>query len=470
MAPNLSLDALFNPSSLALIGASADVNKLGGRFLHSVVSDGFKGKIYPINPKADEILGLKCYPSVLEVPGEIDLALITLPSAVTEEAMLQLARKQVKFAVVHGTGFSETGTLLGKGRERRIVEIAREGGIRLVGPNCMGLFSPASRLNTILARYRLPYELGKTSVFSQSGWVSENLIHMGLQRGLRFNKVVSSGNHSDLGTVDYLEYFGADPQTAIIGAYLEGIQQGREVMALAREISKKKPVIIWKAGRSPSGSRAIASHTGSMADSCQVTEAALQQAGVVRAHHLEDLVDLLVAFSSPQLPRGKRVGILVESGGGGAAAADACESLNLEVPILPEIIQNQVRAFIEGKIPPSAGISNPVDLVFAPSEGADRLWAGCIEILAPAVDALMIIMYYPLTDDKLREKLAGLRDTLGKALIFLPGHPTVQGDGMAAYVRGGLPTYPTPERAARAISALYRYGRYVDRRQPTADR
>jgi acetyltransferase len=284
---------------------------------------------------------------------------------------------------------------------------------------------------------------------------------MGLQRGLRFSKVISSGNQGDLDTVAYLEYFGADPQTSVIGAYLEGIQRGREVMALAKEITKRKPVVIWKSGRSPSGSRAVASHTGSLAGSYQVTDAALRQAGVARAQNLEEMHDLLVAFSCPQLPRGKRVGVLVESGGGGAAAADACESLGLEIPTITQSVQDEIKAFTKGMIPPASGLANPVDLVWAPTEGADRLWAGSTEILAKAVDAVMVIMYYPFSDDKFGEQLAALRDRVGKPLIFLPGHPTTQVEGMAAYVRRGLPTYPTPERAARAIQALYQYASYL---------
>jgi len=457
---SLSLDALFNPSSLAVIGASDDVTKIGGRFLKCFLNAGFRGKLYPINPRATEVMGLKCYPSVLEVPDEIDLALLTVPSQLTEEVMLQCARKRVKFTVVHGTGFSEIGAL-GKELEARVLQIAREGGVRIVGPNCMGLFSPGARLNTILARYQIPYEPGTVSVFAQSGWVSENTIHMGLQRGLRFSKVISSGNQGDLDTVAYLEYFGADPQTSVIGAYLEGIQRGREVMALAKEITKRKPVVIWKSGRSPSGSRAVASHTGSLAGSYQVTDAALRQAGVARAQNLEEMHDLLVAFSCPQLPRGKRVGVLVESGGGGAAAADACESLGLEIPTITQSVQDEIKAFTKGMIPPASGLANPVDLVWAPTEGADRLWAGSTEILAKAVDAVMVIMYYPFSDDKFGEQLAALRDRVGKPLIFLPGHPTTQVEGMAAYVRRGLPTYPTPERAARAIQALYQYASYL---------
>ena len=460
MEHNLSLDALFYPSSLAVVGASSDENKIGGRFLKCFLSAGFKGRLYPINPRATEIMGLKSYPSILDVPDEIDLALLTIPSAMTEEAMLQCARKRVRFAVVHGTGFSEFGPL-GKDLEVRVLQIARQGGVRIVGPNCMGLFSPGARLNTIVARYQLPYEPGAVSVLAQSGWVSENTILMGLHRGLRFSKVVSSGNQSDLDTVAYLEYFGADPRTSVIGAYLEGFKRGREVLALAREITKHKPIILWKSGRTPAGGRAVASHTGSLAGSDQVTDAALRQAGVVRVQHLEELHDLLAAFSCPQLPRGRRVGVLVESGGGGAAAADACEGLGLEIPVIPQAIQDEMKAFVKDMIPPSSGIANPVDLVWAPVQGADRLWAGAIEILAKAVDVVMVLMYYPLSNDKFAEEMAALRDRLGKPLIFLPGHPTTEVEGMAAYVRRGLPTYPTPERAARAIQALYQYASYL---------
>lgn len=460
MKRDFNLDALFYPSTLALVGASGDENKVGGRFLKSFISSNFKGKLYPVNPRMREIMGLECYSSILDIPDEIDLVVLTIPARTTEEVMLQCAQKRVKFTVILGTGFSEIGAL-GKELEARVLRIAREGGVRIVGPNCMGIFSSGARLNTIVADYKLQYEPGTVSVFAQSGWVSENTVLLCLNRGLRLSKVVSSGNQSDLDTLAYLKYFGDDTQTKVIGAYLEGIKRGQEVLTLAREITEKKPIIIWKSGRTPAGSRAVSSHTGSLAGVAEITEAAFRQAGVVRANNLEELHDFIIAFSSPQLPRGKRVGILVESGGAGAAAADACESMGLQIPVLSKETQEEIRAFVKDIIPPSGGIANPVDLVWPPIQGAEQLWVKCIEMLARDVDIILVLIYYPtLSDDKFREEMAAMRDRLGKPLIFIPGHHLSQLQGMASYVGTGLPAYPTPERAARAIYALCQYASY----------
>jgi len=244
------LELLFNPSSVALIGASKDMWKSGGFFLRSLVNHGFGGQVYPVNPRESEILGLRTYPSVLDIPGEIDLAIMTIPAQATEQAMLECAQKGVKFVVLHTAGYSETGDE-GSELEDRVIQIARQGGVRVIGPNCMGIYSPQAKLNTIMPfidlpemGIDLPMEMGNVAFVGQSGWASETFIISGHDRGLRVSRVISSGNQSDLDTVDYLEYFGADPNTRVIAAYVEGIKRGRELLRVAGEVSKRKPIII----------------------------------------------------------------------------------------------------------------------------------------------------------------------------------------------------------------------------------
>ncbi|MBW2084554.1 MAG: CoA-binding protein [Deltaproteobacteria bacterium] len=277
-----SLDPLLKPATLAVVGASADITKIGGRFIKSFLSSGFTGKLYPIHLKANEIMGLKTYTSVLDVPDEIDLALLTIPAAATEEAMKQCALKGVKFVVVHGTGFSEIGAL-GKELETKVLQIAREGDIRVVGPNCMGLFCPQVKLNTIVADYEFPFEPGPVGFCGQSGWVCENTVLWGTLRGLCFSGVISSGNQADLNILDYLDYFGNDSSTRVIGAYQEGVKDGNGLLEKAKSISKVKPIVLWKTGRSEAGARAVASHTASLAGSSRVTDAAFKQAGILKA-------------------------------------------------------------------------------------------------------------------------------------------------------------------------------------------
>lgn len=457
--PRPNLDPLLKPRTLAVVGASEDAAKIGGRFIKSFIKAGFTGKLYPIHLKLNEIMGLKAFPSVLEVPDEIDLALLTIPAAATEEAMRQCTAKGVKFVVIHGTGFSEIGGL-GRDLERRVLEIARQGGVRVVGPNCMGLFCPHVKLNTIVSRYDIPFTPGPVGFFGQSGWVSENTVLWGTQRGLRFSGAISAGNQADLGIHEYLDHFGRDAETRVIGAYQEGVKDGKGLLEQARSITREKPIVIWKSGRSAAGARAVASHTASLAGSSQAMDAAFRQAGIVRAQGLEDLHDLLVAFSSPHLPRGGRIGVLVESGGGGAAAADACEALGLNVPPIPEAIQTEFKAFIKGKIPPTSGMTNPVDVAWAPARDTRGFWLGCMEILLAAVDVLLVIHYHDMTDQQFIDGVNGLVNQSLKSIVLIPGHSTTQVEGMAQCVRHGIPAYPTPERAVGAVKAMLEYVRY----------
>ncbi|MFH1486434.1 MAG: CoA-binding protein [Chloroflexota bacterium] len=454
-----SLDVLFKPTSLALIGASSDVGKAGGRLLKSLLDYGFRGSIFPVNPRGSEIMGLRSYSSILEVPGEVDTAILVTPAELAADIMLECARKRVKFAIIHSAGFGELGS---EGRERQtmVLQAARQGGVRIVGPNCMGLYSPQAQINTIVPEVLLPPGAGSVACFGQSGWVTENFILLGHQRGLRFSKVISSGNQIDLSTVEYLDYFGSDMETKVIAAYIEGVGDGRSFLDVAKRVSIRKPVIMWKPGVSEVGARTVASHTGSLAGSDTVFSAAAVQAGVIRVQSLDELVDLSLAFKCPYLPKGRRVGLLVESGGGAAATADACASLGLEVPTLPDVIQRELKGFLTGAIPPSSAISNPVDLVWPPYDESPVIFARCLEIMAPAVDSFIVIIYYPLTEEGLMRRLVGIRDQLGKPITIVPGHPSLQVDGLSIYARNGIPSYPTPERAARALAAMWRHHQF----------
>jgi len=425
-------------------------------FLKSFLEQGFRGQIYPINPRESEIMGLKTYPSILDVPGEVDLAIMAIPAQATERAMLECAQKRVRFVVVHTAGFAEAGEE-GRELEARVMDSARRAGIRVVGPNCMGLYSPYARLNTILIMVNVPMEEGNVAFVGQSGWASETFIISGYDRGLRFSQVISSGNQSDLGTADYIEHFGADPKTAILGAYVEGLKEGRRLLQVAAGISRKKPIIIWKAGRTNAGARAAASHTGSLAGSDEVYEGAFKQAGIVRAEHLEELIDFAVAFTCPHPPSGNRVGILVEAGGGAVGAADACENWGLEVsPLSPEV-QQELKGYLSGISSPLSVVRNPVDLVWPPMSQFSRILLRCAEIVTKAVDILLLVTYYPLTDEAFADEMKELRERMGKPIFVVPTYPSRQSEGLAIYTRRGMPAFPTAERAAKAMSVLVEY-------------
>ena len=457
------LEPLFNPSSLALVGASRDEWKSGGMFLKSFLNHGFQGRLYPVNPRESEIMGLKAYPSVLDIPGDIDLAILAIPAPATEQAMVECARKGVRFVVIHSAGFGESGDM-GRELEARVMDSARRGGVRVVGPNCMGIYSPYARLNTILTIVDVPMEGGKVAFVGQSGWASEIFIISGYDRGLRSSRVISSGNQSDLSTPDYVEYFGSDPKTEVIAAYIEGIKGGRRLLQVAAEVSRKKPIIMWKAGRTTAGARAVTSHTGSLAGSDEVYSAAFRQAGITKANHLEELIDLAVAFTSTCRPRGNRVGILVEAGGGGVAAADACEGMGLEVPPFPEETQEELTEYLREISSPLSVVRNPVDLIWPPMSEFSRILLRCVESMARAVDILLLLTYYPLDDESFAQSMVELKERIDKPIFVVPAYPSRQSQGLSLYTRKGIPAFPSAERAAKAISAAVEYRQNRNRR------
>lgn len=462
-----SLDPLFNPKTIALIGASEDKLKSGGMFLESFIRCGLKSKLFLVNPKGGEIRSLKVYRSVLDIPEEVDLAISAIPAHATLKAIEECSKKGVKFVIVHAAGFREVGEE-GKRVEEDMVRVARRHGTRIVGPNCMGIYRPAIGLNTILPYVSgLTEESGDVAVISQSGWVCEYMIFVGHQLGLRFSKALSIGNQSDLTFIDILEYLGLDPETKIISAYIESVKDGRSFMEVAKRVTRSKPVIIWKPGKTGAAARAILSHTGSLAGSYTIYEAAFKQCGVIPAHGVEELLDFTIVFKSRYLPRGNRVGIIVGAGGAGVATSDACESLGLKVERLPEEVVSEVKELLRGLIPPSSGFSNPIDLVWLPIGQASTIHSQIVEIISKAVDAIIIMDYEPFAvisrevfADQYREAMLKVMEKVKKPIIFIPPHPTRDLD-VSPWIKSGLPVYPTPERAAKALAALLQYSKHI---------
>ena len=452
------LARLFNPSSLAIIGASKYELSGGGLLLRSLISNGFKGKLHPVNPKESEIMGLKSYPSILDIPGEVDLAIVAVSARTVPKVMAECSQKRVKFVVVHSAGFSEMGAQ-GRELQNEVVQIARQSGTRVVGPNCMGLYCPEFGLNTIAPLYNMGNDAGSVAFLGQSGWASENFIHTGCHRGLRLSKVVSLGNQSDLTIQDFLEYLATDTQTKVIACYIEGIKRGREFLQLAKRISKEKPIIIWKAGRTEAGARAVASHTGSMAGSDVVLDAAFKQAGITRAQNLEEIIDLAIGFTCPTLPSGNKLGLLGEAGCVAVASTDVCKTLGLEIPVLSMETQTELVDFLQGKVPALPSRHNPVDIVWPPAEHWSQVLLHCSRLILKEVDAILVTTYAPL-DEAFANELANLRDELGKPIFIIPGHPTVQEAGMSLLIRHGIPAFTIPERALKVLAAIVSYSDY----------
>lgn len=452
----LNLDRLFRPRSLAIIGVSQDPHKGGGFIWGRVRAQGYSGEKYPIGRSVAQFDGVPCYRSVTEIQGGVDLAIAAVPAAVMENVLTDCAQKGIQFVVIHAAGFAELGEE-GKVLQKRVLQLARENGMRLVGPNCMGLFCPDVRLNTIVELESEFVKSGGVAFCGQSGWATEHFIVGGSARGLKFSTVISSGNQADLGLIEFLSYFGSDPSTKVICAYTEGITRGRELLALAADTGRTKPIIIWKAGFSQAGARAALSHTGSITGNRSVWLSAARKTGIIAAQGFDDLIDLAVAFSSPPLPKGKKVAIMAEAGGGGIAASDACEALGLEVkPFSPEL-RSQLTDFLKKYLPPFSGTSNPLDLVWLPSEGALDVCTRCLELIASEVDSVIFMSYLPFAIPGMRpqcvETLACLRDRLHLPIYLVPPYASRGVEGMREFTDAGIPAFPSFERAARGIAA-----------------
>jgi acyl-CoA synthetase (NDP forming) len=457
-APDLKY--LFEPRSVAIVGASKDEYKSGGMFINRMMQDKYAGQIYPINRKETEIMGLKCYSTVSEIPGEIDVAILAVPAQAILESMEDCARKKVKFAVVHAVGFSEMGAE-GREFEKKVVAAAEAGGTKIIGPNCMGIFTSRGRINTIVPYTALPMEPGRVGFVGQSGWVSEMFLRHGGERGLRFSGVISIGNQSGLRLEDLIAYWGSDPDTSVIAAYVEGVKDARRFINMVGKVCPHKPVIIWKGGSSEMGAKSAASHTGSLAGSYQVFQAMCRQTGIIPAYGMEDIIDLAIAFTSPVLPPGKNLGLLIEAGGGGVASSDACAREGLEIRQFSTGLQEKLADYLKGKVPPSNNRKNPVDLVWAPIIGGAKVFTDCMEMIMPEVDVCLVITYAFLQEDPFRQRMAELRDKFKKPVIVVPANAPDQVAGGIKAVMDGLPVYIMPENAVRCISAMWKRTQFL---------
>lgn len=478
-----NLDRLFNPKSIAMIGASATPRKWGFLILLNILKANYKGKIYPVNPKSEEILGFKCFPSVEEIPDDVDLALITTPAETVLDLVASCGRKKIANVVVVTADFSETGPE-GAELEKRIAAKAKECGINLVGPNTMGIYSAESNLHALMPMI-MPLQ-GGVSMLSQSGNVGVQMLDYGQQENVGFNKFVSSGNEAVLTIEDYLSYFADDEATKVILGYIEGVKKNTDFIPVAKEVTKKKPVLIMKGGRTSAGGSAAASHSGAMAGSTEIFRAAFKQSGIIETSNSQELIDCAKAFSTYPLPRGKRIGIITRGGGWGVLAADACEENGLILPELPDHLIKEM----DKLLPKYWNRKNPIDLVatisFDPFPKCLQLlaeWDGVDAILAlgagfrsfsfqyskevkepkQLVDTIDVMKsYIEDRDDKPDETLVevvNLVKKTGKPIISVSiGSDYAHREYSEKY---GVVSYPTPERAVRVLKHMEKYYNYL---------
>jgi len=471
------LRPIFHPRALAVVGVSRDERKFGSLFLRALLDFGFKGKIYPVHPEGGEILGLKAYPAVRDIPEPVDLAAIMVPAPFVRAVLEDCLAKGVPAAEVFTSGFSETGDEKAAALEREIVSIARRG-IRIVGPNCFGIYCPASGL-TLLPGGNFQRESGPVAFISQSGGHAVEFAREGRGRGIRFSKVISYGNGCDLNESSLLEYMAQDDETKIVAMYVEGPREGRRFARLVKELAPRKPVIIWKAGLTPTGGRAVRSHTASLAGEKAVWDAFFEQTGAVPVRDLEELADTVLAFLHLPPTTGRRVAVVAGGGGLSVAAGDVCDRVGLELPPFDDAVQARLLEVL-----PAAGTSlrNPLDMG-VPLVPA-RVFEPLLEVVAAADGVETIIatqgMFHvlggtfgppPERREGFVQKLVAVpgrvRDKTGKPLVVvLP----VDGDEVEMidaekgrrlirdqYLSVGIPSYPTLERAARAVANVAAY-------------
>ena len=447
---------LLAPRSVAVIGASRQRGSIGAELFHNIVAMRFQGAIYPVNPAAEMIEGLKAYPSVLAIPDEVELAVVTVPAAAVPEVARQCAAKGVRSMVVISAGFSESGTE-GAELQHRLVEVCRQSGMRLVGPNCMGVINnaPAVSLDATFAPGTPVH--GRIGFLSQSGGLGIAVMEHAQELGSGISSFVSVGNKADLSGNDFLQYWEADPDTSLIMLYLESFGNPRKFARIARRVSHSKPILAVKGGRSPAGSRATSSHTGAMLSASNVTvDALFQQAGVIRTDTLAELFNAALLLISQPLPASDRVAVITNAGGPAILCADACEAAGLVVPRLPDDVARRLSEFL----PSAASTANPVDMLAA-ATGAD--YGRAIDLVAahPDIGALIVIFTPPLVT-----RAADVERAVHRAVKRMSRPIPVLGVFMSRQssprlMRWGassIPSYPFPEDAARALSLAARYG------------
>ena len=450
------LRRICNPESVALVGASDKEGSFGRLFLEGLRDAGCR-RIYPVNPKREEILGITAYPGISAVPGEIDLAILLTPTGVVLDLVKECVAKQVKGAVVFASGFGELGPE-GKQLELEIGRVGREGGTRVIGPNCIGLFNPRSGVITYpqVLMKGVPREPGSVGGFSQSGSFVDYLVWFLAEKGLRFSTVVSCGNECDLAAEDYLEYFGDDEQTETIVAYMEGVKDGRRFFEVAREVAREKPIVLWKGGMSEQGARAAASHTGKLAGSEAVWRAMFRQTGIIDVTSVAEVVDCAVAFHFLPLPRGRRVAVIGGQGGTGVATADNCYALGLELPSLSEATVARLREVLP---PVGTSVGNPTDTGVA-SLLDPSLYQKAIEIVAADDGIDMILVISTPVPECLGHVAAAARaidKPLAVSVYALPeSEPAIYADLAAE----GVAAYPDPKRAAYVLARMAEYARF----------
>jgi len=447
------LSKILGPDSIAVIGASSNREKWGYRILDNIISGGYAGSVYPVNPNEDEVLGVRCYPTVLDLPHRVDLGIIAVPAEIVPAVLQECGRKGIRGVVIVSAGFSEIGN---SELENRVSDVARDHDMRMIGPNTFGFINTHLHLNASIIP-QMP-EIGGISFVTQSGTFGLALVDWAASQQMGLHLVVGVGNKADVDDSDILAYLSADRHTKTIMMYIEGIERGRRFIDVASRI--RKPVIALKTGRSRAGSKAALSHTGALAGTDRIYDGAFKQAGVIRARTLEELFDSALALSiSP--PADDGIGIISNGGGAAILAADLCEDLGLHLPDLSE----STIGLLAGVLPAIATPANPLDTA---GDGSYEMFRDVTDIVLsdPGINAALVMyVHAEMVDPCLpAEAVIDARRGCDKPVITAWIGGKCLGTAVKLLKENRIPNYPSPERAVVALSSLVRYKRILQNR------
>jgi acetate---CoA ligase (ADP-forming) len=457
MAARASMKAFFEPGSIAVVGAGRKRGGIGAEVFHNLVSAGFQGVVYPVNENARVVGSVSAYPRVTDIPGEVDLAIVVVPAEDAAAVVDDCVKKGVHGIVVISAGFGEIGAE-GRAREATLLEKVREAGVRMIGPNCMGIINtdPAVALNGTFSPVYPPE--GRVAMSTQSGALGLAILDYARRLNLGISTFVSVGNKADVSSNDLIQYWAEDPRTDVILLYLESFGNPRKFSRIAKRIARSKPIVVVKSGRSRAGARAASSHTGALASTDAVVGALFRQAGIIRTDTFEELFDVANLLAHQPVPAGGRVAILTNAGGPGILAADACEAHGLELPMLADATVTELRSFL----PSTASVANPVDMIASASP--DHFLRATRALLADEnVDSLIVIFIPPLITDSEAVASAiveGTSNANGKPV--LANFMSAKG---APGILSSIPSYEFPESAASALAKVTAYGEW--RRKPS---
>ncbi|MEW6408578.1 MAG: acetate--CoA ligase alpha subunit [Nitrospirota bacterium] len=445
------LENFFNPKSIAVIGASRDPQKVGYSILNNLHRFGYRGSIFPVNPRASEILGMKAYPKVTGVPSDIDLAVIVIPSQFVLDELTECANKGIGSVIIISAGFKETGGE-GTALEQKLKERANELGIRILGPNCLGIINTSANMNATFAAGMLPK--GRIAFFSQSGALGIAVLDWAIGNRIGFSKFISLGNKADLTEIDFIEYLSMDPETSVILGYIESVEDGKRFLDVVSKATRIKPIIMVKSGGTAAGARAASSHTGALSGSEGIFNAAFRQVGIIHANGIEELFELAKAFSTLPLPKGNRLAIVTNAGGPGILAADASEKSGITLSSFTLETINDLRAIL----PKNASLYNPIDIIGDATSERYRVALQRV-VKDPNVDGLLVILTPQAVinvEETAIEVISAFSIDSKPILAVFMGEESVR-RGVEVLKENHIPNFSYPEPAVRSFKKMAEY-------------